>query len=102
MTGDIALGAALGAALFGGLAGEWVRRRPVPTPAHVAHAEILAVLVTTSIGALFGGCSANVVFGDVTPASALTPEAWTPCEPPRPGLSCWRSGHAVVCEPETP
>ena len=34
--------------------------------------------------------------------SALTAEYWTPCEPPRPGVECWRSGHAVVCLPLTP
>lgn len=34
--------------------------------------------------------------------SALTAEVWTPCEPPRPGVECWRSGHAVVCLPLTP
>jgi hypothetical protein len=33
--------------------------------------------------------------------SALTTEVWTPCEPPRPGVECWRSGHAVVCLPPT-
>lgn len=31
--------------------------------------------------------------------SALRAEGWTPCEPPRPGVECWRSGHAVVCLP---
>ena len=32
--------------------------------------------------------------------SALTAEAWTPCDPPRPDVACWRSGQAVVCLPE--
>lgn len=34
--------------------------------------------------------------------SALTAEVWKPCEPPRPGVECWRSGHAVVCLPLPP
>ncbi len=32
--------------------------------------------------------------------SALTAEAWTPCDPPRPDVACWRSGQAVVCLPK--
>ena len=38
---------------------------------------------------------------DLAPV-ALTAEAWTPCEAPRPDVACWRSGHTIVCLPLTP
>ena len=55
-----------------------------------------------------GLCLAAFIFGMLVGAelpakpetSARTAEVWTPCEPPRPGVECWRSGHAVVCLPE--
>lgn len=97
MNGDVALGVALGVALVGGCAGEWVRRRPAPIPPHVAHLEILFVLVATLLGGFLGGCVGHAVSGG---APARTAEVWTPCDPPRPGVACWRSGHAVVCLPE--
>ena len=38
--------------------------------------------------------------GELPSRRALTAEVWTPCEPPRPDVDCWRSGHAVVCLPK--
>lgn len=67
--------------------------------------QFIAVSLTVAV---FG--IALVAVGTVTkragapaPApSALTAEVWKPCEPPRPGVECWRSGHAVVCLPLPP
>ena len=98
MNGDTALGAALGAALFGLMVGEWVRRRPAPSPPAMFHAEVLVVLVTTALGALLGGCVGHAL-SEGAP-SALPALSWEPVSPPRAGLSCWRAAHAIVCEPE--
>ena len=60
---------------------------------------LLLGTATVVFAFLFG-----VLVGTPAPApapSALTAEFWTPCEPPRPGVECWRSGHAVVCLPPT-
>lgn len=56
MTADTALGAALGAALFGFCVGEWVRRRPLHSSPSMFYLEMGVVLVTTALGAFFGGC----------------------------------------------
>ena len=97
MNGDTALGVAFGVLFFGCCAGEWVRRRPAPTAPHVVHVEILVVLIATLYGGLVGGCVGHAASGG---SPTLTAEVWTPCEPPRPDVTCWRSGHAVVCLPE--
>lgn len=65
--------------------------------------------IVVSLGvAVFGialvavGTAAKCAEAPAPAPSALLPERWTPCEPPRPGVECWRSGHAVVCLPLTP
>ena len=61
----------------------------------------VGLLLTLSFffGVLAGSAPPRTEAPDPTPA-ALRAEVWTPCEAPRPGVECWRSGHAVVCIPE--
>ena len=59
---------------------------------------LLAAVVTSIIVATL----VQSVATEAAPqTSALISMHWTPCEPPRPGVECWRSGsgHAVVCLP---
>jgi hypothetical protein len=60
-----------------------------------------ALPVAFFFGVLTGSAPPRAEAPDPAPA-ALRAEAWTPCDPPRPDVACWRSGHAVVCLPLTP
>jgi hypothetical protein len=56
-------------------------------------AIILVVLACFLVGWLFFVLSAHDA------STSFDPE-WFEVAPPRPGVACWRSGHAVVCLPE--
>ena len=62
------------------------------------------MMLLSVVGLCLAAFLFGVLVGSEPPAkpetSARTAEVWTPCEPPRPGVECWRSGHAVVCLPE--
>lgn len=66
----------------------------------VDHLIVGGIVVAAFGGALMGlALLHGVERADAPPASALVAEHWTPCEPPRVDVECWRSGHAVVCLP---
>ena len=70
-----------------------------------AQDHLMVGLITGTTFAIAFVAISLVTTGAEAPApapSALTAEGWTPCEPPRPDVECWRSGHDVVCLPLAP
>lgn len=65
---------------------------------------LLLGTATVVFACLFGACVGTQSSPELPAPAPSAPIArrWTPCEPPRPGVECWCSGHAVVCLPLTP